>query len=149
MRTSLIAMLVAYSLLRGCCSETPRVEPPYPTEVSGWNERRARGVTSLGTFVLKNGQTTDNGKLQVKLLDVIPGDSCAEVGTTINRARATLQFVSLSEQKVLCEDSFIETSSMAISGSACGKNLGEFGVVGILIGDINLKEGWVFFELRE
>jgi hypothetical protein len=98
--------------------------------------------------VLKKGQTTDNGKLQVKLLDIIPGDSCAEAGTTISRARATLQFVWLPEQEVLCEDSFVETSSMAISGSACGKNLGEFGVLAIVIGDVNLKDGWVFFELR-
>jgi hypothetical protein len=30
---------------------------------------------------------------------------------------------------------------MTISGTACGKNLGEFGVAGILLGDINLKEG--------
>jgi len=148
MRTLLIAMLVAYGLLRGCCSQTPRVEPPYPTQVSGWNERHENGVRSLGTFVLKKGQTTDNGKLQVKLLVVIPGDSCAEAGTTISRARATLQFVRLPGQKVLCEDSFVETSSLTISGSACGKNLGEFGVAGIVIGDINLKEGWVFFELR-
>jgi hypothetical protein len=71
----------------------------------GWNERHEKGVSSLGTFVLKKGQTTDNGKLQVKLVDVIPGDSCAEAGTTISRARATLQFVRLPEQKVLCEDS--------------------------------------------
>jgi hypothetical protein len=105
MRAFLIVMFVVYGLLRGCCSETARVEPPYRTEVSGWNERHEKGVSSLGTFVLKKGQTTDNGKLQVKLVDVIPGDSCAEAGTTISRARATLQFVRLPEQKVLCEDS--------------------------------------------
>jgi hypothetical protein len=148
MRAFLIAMLVTCGFLRGCCTETPRVEPAYPTQERGWNERYDKGVRSLGTFVLRKGQTTDNGKLQVKLLDVIPGDSCAEAGTTISRARAILQFVRLPEQKVLCEDSFVETSSMTISGTACSKNLGEFGVAGILIGDINLKEGWVFFEVR-
>jgi len=37
---------------------------------------------------------------------------------------------------------------MTISGGPCGSSLSEFGILSINVGDINLKDGWAFFELR-
>lgn len=147
-KLTLILAVVICSLMPGCCSEMPRVEPQYPTEVLGWKETHVRGVRSLGTFVLNEGQATDNGRVQIKLLDLIPPARCAEAGTSISRRRAKFQFIKLPEQKVLCEDTFVETSSMTISGGPCGSSLSEFGILSINVGDINLKDGWAFFELR-
>jgi hypothetical protein len=146
---NVLAMLgLLSSLLRGCCSEMPRTEPPYPSDVAGWKQNRERGLRVLGNFVLKKDQSTDNGVLRIKVLDIIPGEPCSEAGTYQHQARVTIQFIRVSDQKVLCEDTFVEKGSMTMSVGPCRVNLSEFGILGIYIRAINLKEGWAFFELR-
>ena len=78
MKTISFLVLVVLGLsTNGCCLKEPRVEPAYPQSVSGWKERRERGVRIRGEFVLKKGTSTDNGKIQVKIIDLVPPDPCA------------------------------------------------------------------------
>jgi hypothetical protein len=149
MKTISFLVLVVLGLsTNGCCLKESRVEPAYPQSVSEWKERRERGVRIRGEFVLKKGTSTDNGKIQVKVIDLIPPDPCAEAGAFQRNARAGIQFVRLSDNKVLLEDLFAESGSMTLRAADGTSLYEEFGIYVIYIYDINLKDGWVHFELR-
>jgi hypothetical protein len=149
MKTISFLALVMLSLsMGGCCSNEQRVEPAYPQSVSGWKERREQGVRIHGDFVLKKGNSTDNGKIQVKIIGLIPPDACAEAGAFQRQARARIQFVRLSDNEVLLDDLFAAKGSMTLSPANGADLYEEFGISVIYIYDINLKDGWVHFELR-
>src|SRR5262245_37471055 len=149
MKTISVLALVMLSLSTGgCCTYEPRVEPAYPQSVSGWKERSERGVRIRGDFVLKKGDSTDNGKIQVKIIDLIPPDPCAEAAAFQRNARARIQFVRLSDNKVLLDDLFATRGTGRLSTTEGTDFYEEFGVSVIYIYDINLKDGWVYLELR-
>lgn len=145
---SFLALVMLSLSTGGCCSYEPRVEPAYPQSVSGWKERMERGIRIRGDFALKKGTSTDNGKIQVKIIDLIPPDPCAEAGAFQRNARARIQFVRLSDNKVLLDDLFAESGTKTLSTADSTSLYKEFGIDVIYIYDINLKDGWVYFELR-
>jgi hypothetical protein len=142
------ALVLVSQGMAGCCTRQPRTDPKYPINVSGWKTRNERGVTVLGDFVLRKNEVTDNGKTQVKIVDLIAPDPCAEAGAFQHQARARMQFISLLDQKVVCEETFAERGAMSLSAAKGCPSFGEFGLPVVYVADINLKEGWVFFELR-
>ncbi|HEY3579732.1 MAG TPA: hypothetical protein VGK82_04285 [Pyrinomonadaceae bacterium] len=147
MKTSLAFLTLLTALLvRGCCSAPAHIEPTAPTEPLGWMATEENGVRILGKFLLHRGETTSNGKIQVRVLEILPGDGCAESASYLQNASAKLQFLRLSDQQVLCEARLYEHQSGDVK---CGQALSEFDVLGISINAINLNEGWVFFELLD
>lgn len=149
----LALMVLVCSLVRGCCTESPRAEPPRPSrdEITGWKFNDSRGVRSLGKFLLGRGEVTDNGEVRIKVLDMVPGDPCAGGQSYLGLPSARFQFSRVSDGDVLCEVSEAEKSSSTIgagSSSSCGNKVAGYDIRGMYIGAINLKEGWVFFELR-
>lgn len=85
MRNLCGAVILLASLTRGCCTESPRIEPNYPTNIPGWQQRNERGLAIRGSFVLRKNQTTDNEELQIKLTDVIAGNVWMLAMNVINR----------------------------------------------------------------
>jgi len=81
-----------------------------------------------------------------KVIDLIPPDPCAEGGSFQHQARVTIQFIRVADQKVLCEETFPEHGYLSVS-SRCGDNLSGYGIPGVGVNDINLKEGWAFIGL--
>jgi hypothetical protein len=148
MKNLLSAVILLACLTRGCCPESTRIEPNYPTEVSGWQQRHERGLKILGNFVLRKDQMIENGEIQIKLLELIPGNPCVDAGSERHQPRVTLQFVKARDEKVLCEDTFAEKGSRVFSGTQCRSSLTEFGIMGIYVIAVNVKDEWVFFELR-
>ena len=144
----LFAVIIFACLMRGCCSETTRIEPNYPSEVSGWQESHERGLKIVGKFVLRKGETIQNEQFRIKLIEVTSGDPCVDAGDERHEPRVTLQFVRVRDGKTLCEDRFGEKGSRTFSGTQCQSNLSEFGVMGIYVIAVNVRDGWVFFELR-
>ena len=102
----------------------------------------------IGSFVLRKNEAKDNGKLQIKLLEVKAGDPCVEAGNERHEPRVTLQFVGLRDGKVLCEETFSEKGPRVFAGSRCESTLTEFGVVEIYVIAVNVTDEWVFYELR-
>lgn len=148
MKIVLLMVFMVIILMSDCCpKQRQREEPPYPNQVTGWVYREERGLKILGEFVLQKNESTDNGKVQVKLLEVIPGNPCAEPNTFGYLAKAKLQFIRMSDSKVLCEEIFGEKGSETLSATNCNNSLNEFGLLGIYIFAINLNDGWVHFEL--
>jgi hypothetical protein len=130
----------------GCCIPVKRDEPPYPSKVLGWKDYEDQGVKFRGNFILRKNEATDNGKLQIKVLDIIPPDPCAEGGTFPRQARVKLQMVRLSDKKMLCTDTFPENGGGRFSPE-CGGSLDECGISALHVLDINLEEGWAYFDI--
>ena len=147
MKKLLPVVLLAF-LLAGCCPESTRTEPSFPTETLGWNKRQERGLTILGKFAVRKGEAAGNDKLQIKLVDVKAGDPCVDAGDERHEPRVTLQFVRSSDGKTLCEETFSEKGARTFTGTKCGSSLAEFEALGIYVIAINVKDQWVFFELR-
>lgn len=153
MERSFIALALIGSLLSGCCLPERRTESPYPSKVSGWLSEPERlkfheehGFWARGDFVLRKNESADDGKLKVKVIELIPPDPCAEGGSFLRQARVTLQFIRMSDQKMLCEETFPERGYLTVY-SKCGNSLSEFEIPGVGVTDINLKEGWAFIRL--
>lgn len=147
MKSFVILVVLVACVTRGCCPESPRTEPSNPSEVLGWQHRNERSLKIQGKFLLRQNQTTDNGEIQIKLVEVLAGKQCVDAGDERHQPRVTLEFVRLRDH-VVCEETFSEKGSRDFVGTRCGSNLSEFGILGIYVIGINVKEEWVFFELR-
>jgi len=153
MKYSFVVLVLVTGLLGGCCFPISRAEPPYPTKVSGWLTDAERlkfheehKFWARGDFVLRKNEATDDGKIRVKVIDLIPPDPCAEGGSFQRQARVTLQFIRMADQRVLCEETFPENGYLSVS-SKCGDSLSGYEIPGVGVSDINLKEGWAFIHL--
>jgi hypothetical protein len=115
----------------------------------GWNEREVRGVHLLGSFVLKTGETLENGAVQMTVIGLAPSDPCVEPTALIGADRVSLRFIRKTDQKSLCESIFRNGESGALSGGQCGDVAKESDIAGINIKAINITDGWVYFELAK
>lgn len=141
----LIIALGAVIWLVGCC-DSQRTEPTYPKDVAGWRNYK-EGTTKLrGSFVLRKGEQTDNGKLQITVLELIPPKCTGDTGDFSAQARVNLGFTRVSDQQVLCSETFPENGGGSLSGN-CGRIPDEFGIYGVGVRAINIRDGWVFFFL--
>lgn len=144
--TYITLVIVAACYLPLCC-RSGRVDPARPDKAEGWREHREQGVHVLGSFILKIGEATDNTKIQVKLLSILPHDPCASDGSLFTAPRARMQFVRVADKQVLCEENFSEGSNTVLGGSFCGGGVTSLGVGAINIRSINEKEEWTHFDL--
>ena len=126
--------------LQGCCG-TYHTEPDYPKDVFGWREYK-EGTTKLrGSFLLRKGESTDNGKIKIKALDLLAPECTGDSGDFSARARVVLQFYRVTDEQLLCTETFPENG---------GRNVyipEEYGINGVGVRAINLKDGWVYFIL--
>jgi len=145
--SSLAKILLSLSLVfaSSCCWPDSE-QPVRPKNVLGWKESTAGGVRSICILVLNKGESSDNGEIGVKVVDIIPADPCAHRGTFHGSRRVVLRFFRPSDQKVLYEDTFTEGSGTLDSPHHCGSDVA--GVTAIHINAINTAEGWVYFDLR-
>ena|SRR5215469_7133393 len=129
--------------LSACCPQ--RKEPPPPKDAIGWKDFQ-EGTTKLpGRFLLKKGESTDNGKVEITVLELMPPDCPSEVAAFEHQARVRLQFRRLSDQRILCSDVFPDSGGGSLS--RCDSIAGEFGIFDVGVRAINLKEEWVYFIL--
>jgi hypothetical protein len=153
MKYLFVVFALITSLLGGCCYHISRVEPSYPSQVSGWLTDKGRlkfyeehKFWARGDFVLRKNEASDDGKIRIKVIDLIPPDPCAESGSFQRQARVTIQFIRVADQSVLCEEAFPEHGYLTVY-SRCGDSLNKYNISGVGVSDINLKEGWAFIHL--
>ncbi|GEM_PF-2302689 len=133
----------------GCCMNNLHKEPSFPGDVQqGWREKDAKqkGLQVRGVFVLKKGEATDNGEIQLKVVNIIAHDPCDAQGVN-SLPKATIQLVRMSDQLLLCSGTYTE-KAYGILSAECGSEAAALGITGYRINAINLSKGWVFFELH-
>lgn len=146
MRIIVISFLtVSISLAIGCCRRPQLPEPTPPTVVRGWQDFEESGVHYVGEFILKKGQSTDNGQIGVSLVDVIPAKPCADEGY-FSYPKAVIRFYRVSDQEVLCEATFLAGGGGTLlnSPSYCGTNID---LTGLSLMSVNTTDGWAHFAL--
>ncbi|HLA12648.1 MAG TPA: hypothetical protein VJ023_18825 [Pyrinomonadaceae bacterium] len=143
-----IALACFGSFIRGCCS-AKLPEPAHPGPLAGWKESQEGGVHTVGTLVLKEGESSDNGKIGVKVVDITAANPCAEYGSLQSLPRVKMQFYKAPQQTVICEELLTAGSGTSLIAGPCGENIADLGVTTISVNAINATEGWVWFELRK
>ena len=135
-------------LYAGCCSPQERVEPVRPDKVEGWKDSYFSGVHSIAELVLTKGESSDNGELGVKVVDIIQPKPCSEGYAAM--PKVVLSFYRPSDKKVLCEEAiFTEGGTLMGTGPPYPHCAPEVGLSAISVTAINTKEGWVWFDLRK
>lgn len=142
-RLNYILSILILSSLASCCP-VERPQPARPNKVLGWNDSYEGGVHSIGILVLNKGESSDNGKIGVTVLDVIPPDQCAHPNTYHGSPKAVLRFFRPSDGLVFCEFTAVGDNTNSILD--CNPSAG-ISVIGM--NAINTKEQWVYFDLRE
>ena len=142
-----ILLLLLLFPLRSCCPSASHVEPPYPKAVRGWDKPDERSSRVTGSFVLRKGEQITNGKITIMVVDLLPGDACAEHSTQAAGARAKLRFISTVDRRIICEDEFPDNGFMDVHSTWCGDRLESFGTQVISINAISLKDNWVYVVL--
>lgn len=145
-----LLLLVAAGVILyiGCCPPQQRVEQARPQKVDGWQDKHFSGVHSIAELVLSKGETSDNGELGVKVLDIIPGKPCSD--GYAGMPKVVLSFFRPSDKKVLCDEAiFTEGGTSMGTGPPYPHCTPEVGLSAISVNAINAKEGWVWFDLRK
>lgn len=129
--------------LQGCCVFKSRTEPSLPDKVVGWKDYKEGGGSFHGNFVLRVGETTDNGKVRIKVLELLPPSNCFDAGYESAQVRAKLEFSRVADSTVICEGVFAERGAGNLNYRCPG--ISANGVNGIGVRSINLKDQWVYF----
>jgi hypothetical protein len=152
-KTQFVGLALVCVFMGGCCRFERRSDLPFPVKVSGWMSDKERskfhadyGYRAQGEFVIKTGDSVEDGKIRVKVCKLIPPDHCAEAGSFHRKARVELQFIRMSDQKVLCETIIPERGGGPIAPN-CVDSLTAFDIDVIGVYGINLKDGWAYIRL--
>ena len=130
-QTSFLFLFVTLgSTLAVCCLPVDHTEPQRPQIIHGWQEYKENGVLMQGSLLLKKGETTSNGKVAIKLLDIIPIDCSAE--DSYRRPKAVFQIVDQAAQKEICTISYLEGEGRTLTNECENKNmLNDFYVLSV------------------
>ena len=149
MRPLVSAILISFCasvVFQGCCLAEKFRQPDWPNGVLGWvsnpNVNDKSGIRLLGVLVLKKGESTHNGKIGVRAIDIIEGDPCAHFGSAKAR-KATMQFFDPRDNRTICQVTLWEHSTGSLE---CPQ---ELGISAYGVQAVNTKDHWVLFDLRE
>ncbi len=142
---SFLTLFMALSI--SCCSSQQLPQPVRPEKVRGWGDVQGNGFTSIGMFVLNKGESTDNGELGIKIIDIISPQPCAEGGSYAGMPKVILGFYRPSDRRLLCEATFTPGGTLLGNGPPYCSS--EVGLSAISVNAINTEEGWVWFDLRK
>jgi hypothetical protein len=105
----------------------------------GWQKSADGGRSYIGIFVLTKGESTDDGSLGIKLLNITskPCPGTAVCMTPLD-AKATLRFYKPTDGSVVCEPT-LESSSTSYSTSAVCPGLP---FTDIAVREVNTRDEW-------
>ena len=117
-------------------------EPERPTKVHGWQPFSVSTYTVQGDFVLNKGESVNDGRVGITVVDIFSGTCHLFHEPTYPTAR--LRFFRVSDRSVICEIVFQGGSSNRLAAiDGCGSLKWDFiGVTGV-----NSKDNWVSFNL--
>jgi hypothetical protein len=138
-------LLIAFTVaLSGCGGWDPEiVKPTRPASVHGWQKYETESLTIKGQFVLSKGESTDNGHVGIRVVDIYAAKYHLLDSPELPRAK--VQFFRVPDQTIICEGIFERGGNRLDLPDLCKDNLAW---TVIYINGINHSESWVFFDLR-
>ena len=147
LRSQISIGILALSLIAGgCCHNYYPSLPTRPSETSGWRHTTDGEVLTVGSFVLKKGESTESDKLGVTMVDLKPSRLCAGPLAEPSAAQLTLRLYRPSDHKIICEKTVFIWGE-AISGGTrldCNDDTLPY----LYVRSYNAKEEWAWLELR-
>ena len=140
----ILALLIIHGIglvTLSCCPFSEQ-QPTRPNDVLGWKAvRQASGTEVLCVLLLRKGETSENGNLGVRVVNIIPGEPCAHAGWQSLR-KVELEFYRPADHHIY---------GHFINGTGGGllELESEAGVTGIGIQAINSKDNWAMFNLMK
>lgn len=139
------ALLACLSLTAGCChlfSESEK-QPERPGHVSGWAKPPGDKNNFVGYLLLNKGESTDNGEIGVRLVDIRPKE-CECFTCEPTYPRVIIELFRASDGKVLCRDTYRQGVARLGVGDNCEPDMT---VKLISVTAINSKEKWATIGL--
>jgi len=97
-----------------CCRPLPP-QPTAPTKVDGWIDSESdSGSRIRAVLMLKQGESSSNGNLGVRVTNILEAEPCGDVGIEYHR-RATFQFFNPAGGQVFCENTVPDKTNMRIT----------------------------------
>lgn len=149
-RDALFSTLALVVMLQvGCCDLqlSMRTQPKYPDRVRGWVlDSTVDRRMFQGPFVLRKGESTDNGKIGVKVFDIISARCRTHLAEFPDNAKVVLQFYDPAARQTLCEATVPENTNARIDLPDVCEGKVDITVVGVT--EVNTNEKWAVFDLR-
>jgi hypothetical protein len=137
----LFCLLISFE---GCCIKPSRQQPTYPAGAKlGWNNGPSEKLT--GSFVLKKGESTQFGDVQVTVEDIV--DHNCSFDWEKSPIWVKLKFQSISNPSSGCEIGPVEGSSFRL-GPSCAW-LKKFDIQSVGVRAINTIENWAYFDVKD
>lgn len=128
----------------GCYCHPSKPQPNHPGQVRGWESYQTSSITILGEFVLKKGESTNNGKIGIMIVDITPPKACANPNEWLGSPKVTYRFYNISDNHTFCETTTLDGGGGM--GSECADRVP--GVTAVYTYAINTKDNWVHFDIR-
>lgn len=74
----LVLVIVYLIFLSGCCEPYEQPQPARPKQVSGWKDSHFSGVHSVAELVLKEEESSENGRIGVKVVSISQLEKCVK-----------------------------------------------------------------------
>lgn len=133
-------LISVISVQAGCCQLNARKEPAFQGKYQIWEEVRGSGFTVLGNFTLSKGESTDNGRIGIKLVDVtLP--KCMSPFAEPPQPVVVIQLYDPRNGKSLCEKRFLGGGGDFYDSCGPDRYTVDFHA-------INTKDSWVTLDLR-
>ena len=149
MKCFLLLLLILISLSSASCCRPIDMDSrsAKPAKESLWQSQHANFIDTMGFFVMSKGESTDNGTLGVKVVDILPSKCRSAFSERGNYPKIILQFYHPHNHQVVCEVALDGGSNTAIDiPDRCGTKT-DISVVGIAA--LSVKDSWVAFDLRK
>jgi hypothetical protein len=142
----LVLVIVHLIFLSGCCEPYEQPQPARPKQVSGWKDSPFSGVHSVAELILKEEESSENGRIGVKVVSISQPEKCVKTFSEPKTPEAVVRIYRVVDQQVLFEGT-VSGGAKSLAGSPLSNP--EFGISVLFIDGINTKERWVWFDLRE
>ena len=140
----LLSVYLAFTF--GCSKSNEQPEPVRPDHVNGWRDEYSEsGVHYIGEFMLREGESTDNGKFGIKIVS-IPPRKRQPLFEEPPPPEAVIRFYRVADQQVLCERTIMPGNGRM--DTWCPYLSSDFGIDVMGVREINTVERWVWFDLR-
>ena len=145
MRHLAYILLIVTFLETGCCVIRQLDQPQPPEHVRGWKDERVGNSIFIGEFILKKGESADNGHVGVKLVDIEHRPCESLLSAEDSDPEIKLQFYDPRNKRVLCETPFISGGLWGFDAiRGCNKRLP---ITGMVVYKINSEDNWIHMAL--
>src|SRR5262249_17605345 len=120
--------------------------PDPPTSVRGWREFNEQGIHAIGEFLLRNGESVENGMFGVQLVETITPKRCSDPWAEDDvTPRALIRFYEVPSKHVILETKVRKQANLRLVDFDFPAS--KYGVGAISVREINTRDKWVWFEL--